>query len=155
MANPMFFIMLRLKRKDFINGFREWLGKNSIKELKGMVLRGEFPALQPDWITNCASYKDGIKDITFEMWFEFIAEANPELADYLNSLGVEGGRYLGKLREYFLDLLEHPEKLSLAAADAPKIATEILTCSICGKSWPATEEESAKTEKCPYCGEKA
>jgi hypothetical protein len=154
MSEAFFFMFLRNKRKDFVNGFREWLGQNSLVELKAMIRNGEFPALKEDWVINCLPYKEGIKRIPFPMFFEFIAEASPELADHINSLGYEGGVYLGKLRNHFIECLEHPESMqAIARAPAADLDAEtvIATCDKCGKSIPIKKSDLEQNQVCPFC----
>jgi hypothetical protein len=152
MGNFAFFMFLRLNRPMLLDGFREWLGAHSMTDLKTMVDSNQVPPFQSDWVYNCIQFKAGIADITMAMWFEFIAEANPELGDYINSKGVDGGRYLAMLRERFLYLLEHPEEakaVELPAAPADPIVN--LHCDKCGKSWPVRKSKVEDVAECPFC----
>ncbi|MDD4967307.1 MAG: hypothetical protein PHD44_10190 [Halothiobacillus sp.] len=154
MSEAFFFMFLRNKRKDFVKGFREWLGQNSLEELKSMIQNGEFPALKEEWVNNCIPYKGGIKAIPFPMFFEFIAEASPELADHINSLGYEGGVYLGELRNYFIECLDHPENMRVTTgtpAAEPDAATVIATCDKCGKTVPIKKSDLDQSQVCPFC----
>lgn len=150
MANAAFYIFLRMNRGKLIKGFRDWLGKNSLDELKVMIKKGELPEIQPEWVITASEHKEGIRDVSFKMWFEFIAEANPALADYINSLGYDGGAYIGKLRAHFLDLCDHPEKMQLMATAGPVVVT--LHCDKCDWRWPIAEDRVTTVEKCPHCG---
>jgi hypothetical protein len=150
-ANAAFFIFLRLQRGNLIKGFRGWLGQNSLEELKVMIKQGKYPAVKSDWVAACVEFKDGIESIPFEMFFEFIAEANPELADYINSLGREGGKYLGGLRACFLDLLEHPEKVPMDTPDTEVPTMITVSCDHCNNKWTVKENEVDNVKECPFC----
>lgn len=153
-ANAAFYIMLRMNRGKIIKAFQDYLCQHPLEEMKALIKKGEIPPFKPEWIAGAVEFKDGIKQIKFEKVCEFISEASPELFDYINSLGYEGGMYLAKLWVYFIDLLDHPEKIQMIAQEnaVPMLK---LTCDKCRKSWPVPEDQADKVEKCPFCGEKA
>ena len=149
-ANAAFYIMLRMNRGKMIKGFRDYLCERPLDEMKEMIKKGEIPPFQADWIATAAEFKDGIKSIKFQMVWEFVAEASPELAEYINSLGHDGGMYLAKMWSTFLDYLDHPEKIPLTAKNTTSMIK--LTCDQCHKSWPVPEDQADKVDKCPFCG---
>lgn len=146
-----FFIFIRMNHGKIVQGFRNWLLQTSMPELKAMIQRGEVPALQPDWILKAAEYKDGIASISPKQWFELIAEASPELATYLNSLGYAGGQYLGKLRAHFLECMEHPESIQITAMPGGVVMVTV-HCDKCDHRWQVPENAAAAVDKCPKCG---
>lgn len=152
MANLAFIMFLRLNRPMLLNGFREWLGKHTMEELKNMVDNNIVPPFQADWVRNCVQFKSGIADITMAMWFEFIYESSPDLGDYINSKGVDGGRYLAMLRQRFLYLLDHPEEAETTELPAqPADPVVNLRCDKCNKSWPVRQSKVSEVKECPFC----
>ena len=150
-----FFAYLRINRENIIEGFRKWVEDYGLENMKETIKKGEFPPVAPDLFAQASGYMEYIEDISVDYLAELIAEALPEIAKYLISLGPDGGVYLVKLRMHFLELCRHPEKAPAVAAVSNAMDVVKVTCDKCQKSFPVKKNEVSKLEKCPFCGASA
>jgi hypothetical protein len=146
-----FFFYLRINREKIIEGFRKWVEEYGLENMKATIRKGEFPAVAPDLFAKATDYMEYVDSISVEYLAELIVEAVPEIAEYLISLGPEGGVYLAKLRLHFLELCRHPEEAPVATITPNDSEFNIIYCDKCEKSFPVKKNELDKLSECPFC----
>jgi|GEM_PF-2515618 len=147
----MFEFFLEVFHDRLIEGFREFLAGYTPERIKEMVRDGEFPYIPPDTLVSVKGYEQYLERIKPERFADALQEARPDLAQALEEMGVEGGLYVIKFCDHYLNLIAHPEKAEPKLVEGPAKDMMEAVCDQCGKSWPVVREEFLNIKKCPFC----
>lgn len=147
----MFEFFLEVFHDRLIEAFREFLAGYTPERIKEMVVKGEFPYIPPDNLVSVKGYEQYLERIKPERFADALQEARPDLAQALEEMDMEGGLYIIKLCDHYLNLIAHPEKAEPKLLEGlPKEMMEAV-CEECGKSWPVIREEFSNIKECPFC----
>ena len=128
-----------------IEGFRKCLSSIQPEDIRAMVEEGRFPPLEHLDFSAVSDNTEHLERITTDRLIDFIAEARPDLITAIQDMGIQGGKYIIKLRLHILGLLKHAEF---------KLEENVVLahCDKCGNKWPVKKEEASSITKCPFCG---
>lgn len=137
-----------------IEEIRKYLADIQPGDIPGMVRKSRFPPLENLDFSVLTDNPEQLGRITTDRLIDFIAEARPDLITAIQDMGNQGGKYILKLHQHLLGLVNHPEKeLAKSTEYETKETMKLATCDKCGKSFPIPEAEAASIDKCPFCGQ--
>ena len=136
---------LKTMHGAIIEGFRKYLSSIQPEDIRAMVKEDRFPPLEHLDLWGVSDNAEHLERITSDRLIDFIAEARPDLITVIQDMGVQGGKYIIKLRLHILGLLKHAEF-------KPEENVVLAHCDKCGKKWPVKKDEASSITKCPFCG---
>ena len=130
---------------SIIQGLKKYLNTIKAEDIPTMVRDGSFPELAHLDLSALGENVEHIEKISVVRLVEFIAEARPDLATAIMSLGDTGAEYMVKLRRHMLGSLKRTEF-------KPDENVVLAHCDKCDKKWPVKKDEAESVTKCPFCG---
>lgn len=140
---------LEFYRGEVIANVKRAVAPFSPDDIREFVAEGKAPPLPPPAIKALSGYEDYLEALKPEELFEWLAEARPDLAETLMSLGDQGAEYIVRLRQFLVDSIRNPEE---APVKQPESQMVELTCDACGAKWTLPRNLAEKVRMCPFCG---
>lgn len=141
-------VYLEFYRDEIIAKLRKFLASLSPDDLKQLVPEGQAPPVPAEAVEDLKGYEDYLEKLKPGEVFQWIAEARPDLADVLVSLGDEGAEYVVKLQGFIVDSIRNPEGVPKSKPESPMVG---LHCDSCGADWTLPKNLAEQVKVCPFC----